>query len=93
MQISEAENGEIAVDRLKTSRFDLVLMDMQMPIMDGVTATKIIRSEVDAGIPIIALTANALKGEQDKCMDAGMNDFITKPFDESKLLEVIIKHL
>lgn len=90
--VTEALNGQLGVDMLKTSQFDLVLMDMQMPVMDGLTATKIIRNQISTEIPIIALTANALKGEQDKCMAAGMNDFITKPFDESKLLQVILKY-
>ncbi|MEI6898331.1 MAG: response regulator [Bacteroidota bacterium] len=93
VQVTEASDGQIAVDLLKSSNFDIVLMDMQMPVMDGLEATRIIRAEVNSTIPIIALTANALKGEQDKCMEAGMNDFISKPFDESRLLEVILKYL
>ncbi len=90
--VTEAINGQLAIDLLKSNHYDLVLMDMQMPVMDGLTATKIIRSEISAKVPIVALTANALKGEEDKCIKAGMNDFISKPFDESKLLRVILKH-
>ncbi len=93
VEVTEAVNGQEAIDLMKTHDFDLVLMDMQMPVIDGLTATKIIRSEISRDVPIIALTANALQGEQDKCMEAGMDDFITKPFIESRLLEVILKHL
>jgi CheY-like chemotaxis protein len=93
INVTEATNGQLAVELMKSNHYDLVLMDMQMPVMDGLAATKIIRSEISASVPIVALTANALKGEQDKCMKAGMNDFITKPFDESKLLHVILKFI
>ena len=83
-----AENGQVAVDLVQQKNFDVVMMDMQMPVMDGVTATKIIRDElgIDANkLPIIALTANDLDEHRRQCLEAGMNDFLTKPLDEEKL--------
>jgi response regulator RpfG family c-di-GMP phosphodiesterase len=68
-------------------------MDVQMPIMDGYEASRMIRNELHLEVPIIALTANALKGESDKCLSAGMNDFITKPFDEGTMLKTMAKWL
>ncbi len=90
--VTEAENGVEALEILKKENFDIVLMDIQMPEMDGIEATKIIRTEFKLSIPIIALTANAFKSEIDKCKKAGMNDYITKPFDETNLIETIAKH-
>ncbi len=87
--ITEAENGEEAVHLLSREKFDLVLMDMQMPVMDGLEATEKIRADIDKHIPIIALTANAIKGEGERCHDAGMNDFISKPFEEEELVQVL----
>jgi CheY-like chemotaxis protein len=78
---------------MTSNRFDLILMDVQMPMMDGITATKIIRSEISGDIPIIALTANALRSELDHCIAAGMNDFVTKPFDETTLIRVLLNYL
>ncbi|MCX7049429.1 MAG: response regulator [Candidatus Sumerlaeota bacterium] len=94
MRCDIAENGRQAVEALKKRHYDLVLMDCQMPEMDGFEATAIIRNP-DGGtlypdIPIIALTANAMKGDQDHCLSAGMNDYLSKPFDKDKLLERII---
>jgi CheY-like chemotaxis protein len=89
--IEVAENGVIAVEKLKSSAFDIILMDVQMPTMNGYEATKVIRSlnNTKAGIPIIAMTANVLKEEVDLCYQAGMNDFIGKPFDTAELLSKI----
>ena len=92
-KITEAVNGIEAVEAIKSSQVDLVLMDMQMPVMDGLEATTIIRNEIGSDVPIIALTANAIKGESDKCYEAGMNDFISKPFKEEELVRVIAKWL
>jgi len=92
-EITEAVNGIEGVEALRNDVYDLVLMDMQMPLMDGLEATKIIRNEVGSVVPIIALTANAIKGESEKCFMAGMNDFITKPFEEQKLIATIAKWL
>lgn len=91
--ITEANNGQEAIDQMTSNRFDLILMDVQMPMMDGITATKIIRSEISGDIPIIALTANALRSELDHCIAAGMNDFVTKPFDETTLIRVLLNYL
>ena len=89
-----ASNGKEAVDHLRVHRdYVLVLMDMQMPVMDGIVATRVIRAEIDKGIPIIALTAAVLKEDQDNCLAAGMNGFLTKPIDINKLKETISKYL
>ncbi|WP_298140318.1 PAS domain S-box protein [Flavobacterium sp.] len=91
-KVTEAENGMEALEILKKENFDIILMDIQMPEMDGIEATKIIRSEFKLATPIVALTANAFKSEIEKCKKAGMNDYITKPFDEINLIETIAKH-
>ena len=81
---------------LKAKDYDLILMDLQMPEMDGYQATKHIREQLNgpkASIPIIAITAHALAGESDKCIAIGMNDYISKPFDREVLFEKLIKHL
>lgn len=81
-EITEASNGLIATQILKKQNFDLIFMDIQMPIMDGVEATTIIRNEMLIKTPIIALTANAFKHDIDLYLSKGMNDFLTKPYDE-----------
>ncbi|WP_443936834.1 PAS domain S-box protein [Pedobacter sp. MW01-1-1] len=87
-----AENGAIAIEMLEREDFDLVLMDIQMPVMDGYLATKVIR-EKDEKIPVIALTASAIQGERERCLNAGMNDYISKPINETEFLKVIHKWL
>ncbi|MFZ1453429.1 MAG: ATP-binding protein, partial [Ferruginibacter sp.] len=89
--VALAENGAIAVEKLRSSAFDIILMDVQMPTMNGYEATKAIRAfnNDKAGTPIIAMTANVLKEEVDLCQQAGMNDFIGKPFDTSELIQKI----
>lgn len=84
------ENGVYALEQLENNAFDLILMDMQMPELDGIETTRIIRGSISGTIPIIALTANAVKGEQEKCMEAGMNSFISKPFKQEDLLRIIL---
>lgn len=91
--VDNAANGREAVDMLRKATYDLVLMDVRMPEMDGFEATNIIREQVSESIAIIALTANALKLEQEKCMQAGMNDFLAKPFEEDALVSIIAKWL
>ena len=95
-QIEIAENGEVAVAKYASGRYDLVLMDMQMPVMDGYTATKLIRDmERENGgrpTPIIALTANALKEDAQKSLDAGCTAHLTKPIRKAPLLEAISEH-
>ena len=92
IEVDLAENGQIAVDKVKSGEidYDVILMDMQMPVMGGIEATQIIRNELKSTIPIIALTANAVKGDSDKCIEAGMNDYISKPFDPSVLYNKIL---
>ncbi len=80
-QAEVVTNGEEALEALKTHRYQLVLMDCQMPVLDGYEATKAIRRSESAlkHIPIIAMTANAMKGDKEKCLEAGMNDYVPKP--------------
>lgn len=91
-QVDTAENGLVAVQKVKNNSYDLVLMDVQMPVMDGYDATHAIRS-MDTranSIPIIALTANATKAEIEKCLAAGMNDYLAKPFTPDDLLKKLV---
>lgn len=86
------DNGREGVDRVLTEPFDLVLMDIQMPVMDGLTATKLIRAEGRFGkLPILAMTAHAMGGDRERSLNAGMNDHITKPIDPNKLLGALIR--
>ena len=87
------DNGKQALDRLSVSHnYDLVLMDMQMPEMDGIATTKEIRKlGPESDIPIIALTANAMKGDKQHCLDAGMNDFVSKPIDRDQLFATLCR--
>jgi Response regulators consisting of a CheY-like receiver domain and a winged-helix DNA-binding domain len=89
-------NGREAVDVAANTSFDLVLMDMQMPVMDGLEATKHIRTtkrcERNKDVPIIALTANALAGDRERCLEAGMNDYLSKPIEADDLYAIIEKH-
>ncbi|MEW9799204.1 response regulator [Alteromonas sp. CYL-A6] len=84
-----ASDGQKAVDALTVDHFDLVLMDLQMPVMDGIEATQKIRQQLVMNTPIIALTANAYAEDRDNCLAAGMNDFLTKPVTKEKLLRMI----
>lgn len=91
--VDVADNGLVAIKKIKNKTYDLVLMDIQMPEMDGYEATRLIRKNHKPhiqNIPIIAITAHAITGEAEKCFNAGMNDYITKPFDEEVLYEKII---
>jgi len=93
IEIDEAENGQIAVNRFKNNKYDVVLMDMQMPVMDGYTATKTIRKweekEDKESTSILALTAYAMKEDRDKTLKAGCSDYLTKPIKKDKLFEAI----
>ena len=87
-------NGEEAVDSVRQLPYDLILMDVQMPVMDGLEATRRIREVSDLNqVPIIAITANAFAEDREQCLKAGMNDFLTKPVDPKKLALVISQHL
>jgi signal transduction histidine kinase/ActR/RegA family two-component response regulator len=94
-----AENGELGVKAAISEEFDFCLMDMQMPIMDGLTATREIRKlEVKQKLghsllPIFAMTANAMKGDREICLDAGMDDYLTKPVKIAQINEVIRRHI
>jgi signal transduction histidine kinase/CheY-like chemotaxis protein len=93
-RVSIADNGQVAFDLVTAGEqtFDLILMDMQMPIMDGLTATKALRqTEQGRSIPIVALTANAMKQERDNCIAAGMNDYLTKPIDPELVVNTILR--
>lgn len=87
IQMDLATNGEEAYQMIKNNQYDLVFMDCQMPVMDGYVATQLIRQlpEDKCNLPIIALTANALSDDRQKCLDVGMNDFLSKPFSLSQL--------
>lgn len=90
--IDIAENGEIAVKKVREGSYDIVLMDMQMPVMDGVTATKEIRKKEEyVSLPIVAMTANAMLGDRKKCAEAGMNDHIAKPINPNQLFSTLLK--
>lgn len=91
--ITEAVDGEEAIAQLKQKQFDLVLMDVQMPVMGGIEATRQIRKHLKLDIPIIALTANAVKGESERCTEAGMSAYVSKPFEESELVNTMISCL
>ena len=90
--VEVVDNGLIAVQKAMTSPYDLILMDVQMPIMDGLTATKKLRAEGYKG-PIAILTANALKEDKDKCLSAGANDYLTKPLVVVDFYKVLQTHL
>lgn len=85
-------SGSEAVEELKNRAYSLVLMDIQMPGMDGYTATGIIRNELKSSIPIIAMTAHAMAGEKEKCLQLGMNDYVSKPIKETVLYNMIGQH-
>lgn len=87
--VEVVENGIEAIKRIGKGQFDVVLMDIQMPIMGGIEATRIIRNQLKSNIPIIALTANALKGDAEKYLSVGMNSYVSKPFDPVELFNTI----
>jgi len=92
IQVDIAADGARAVEMALGKDYEIILMDMQMPVMDGITATKLIREQDRlAELPVIAMTANAMKSHQEACLAAGMNDFIGKPFDPEQLYTVIRK--
>lgn len=96
INIDIANNGKEGVDKVKENDYDLVLMDIAMPVMDGHNATLMIRNELPApknAIPIIAMTAHAIKTEKDRCFEVGMNAFLTKPIDPPLLYEKIAQIL
>ncbi|MBK7945642.1 MAG: response regulator [Flavobacteriales bacterium] len=89
--VDVAVNGKLALDKLQENNYDLVLMDVQMPVMDGYEATRAIRALVGekAGVPILAMTANVMQAEVQQCLDAGMDGFVPKPFKQTELVYAI----
>lgn len=89
MNADIALNGKLAIELLEEQEYDLILMDIEMPDMNGHETTRYIREVLESNVPIIALTAHALPGEREKCLKMGMNEYISKPIDASKLFESI----
>ena len=90
VQVEVANNGREAIRALQANSFDLVLMDVQMPVMDGYEATRSIRKELKLkDLPVIAMTANAMESDRECCLKAGMNDFLPKPIDKNKMYHTI----
>ena len=88
-----ADNGVKAIEWLQQANFNLVLLDIQMPLMDGYATAQAIRKELKSDLPIIAMTAHALAGEREKCLSYGMNDYISKPIHEKELFSLLKKYL
>ncbi|MEM7369585.1 MAG: two-component regulator propeller domain-containing protein [Bacteroidota bacterium] len=90
-EVSIAENGQLALDHLNAQACDVVFMDLQMPIMDGLTATRRIRNDFPGQTQpiIVAMTANAMQGDRERCLEAGMDDYISKPFHKKDLVQMI----
>ncbi|MEO8671401.1 MAG: ATP-binding protein [Tahibacter sp.] len=97
LSLESAENGKEAIDKLDSRNFDLVLMDCQMPVMDGYTATRVRRSREAEGrstrVPIIAMTANAMAGDREKCLASGMDEYLSKPLNRGLLEQTLRKWL
>ncbi len=90
--VSVAANGQQVLEALDQRSFDLILMDVQMPIMDGFEATKLVREREEVGgshVPIVAMTAHAMKGDRDRCLEAGMDGYVSKPIDPQELFDTI----
>lgn len=88
-ELDIAENGEVGIELLLKNEYDLILMDLQMPVKDGYQTTEYIRKDLNSSIPIVAMTAHSLIGEQERCYDVGMNAYVPKPFKQAVLLEAI----
>ena len=96
MTVTSVENGQLAVREAKSGNYDVILMDVQMPIMDGLEATRKIRDyerQHGGHQCIIALTALAMRGDREKCLQAGMDDYLTKPVEKSELIDILVKYL
>ena len=95
-RVTLAENGRVAVDKFSRDRFDFILMDMQMPEMDGIEATRAIRTlesqQQRARTPVIAMTANAMQGDRELCLAAGMDDYLSKPINAPEMFKTIERH-
>lgn len=84
------DNGKIAIEKLQTNTYDIILMDLQMPVMNGFEATEYIRKTMKSKIPIIALTADVTATDVSKCKSLGIDDYISKPIDEKLLYATIV---
>ncbi|MEO6540693.1 MAG: response regulator [Ferruginibacter sp.] len=97
LKLQLAQNGREAIEKIKENYFDIVLMDIEMPVMNGYEATSVIRDQLKSNVPIIAMTANSRNSEKEKCLKLGMNNYITKPIDEpvlfSMMYELIFGHI
>jgi len=94
LQVETADDGMAALEMLDRGIYDLILMDIQMPRMNGIEATRAIRARPDGGsVPILAMTANAFEDDRRQCMACGMNDFVAKPVDPTVLFSRLLKWL
>ena len=96
LDVTIVENGQLAVEKYQNEKFDLIFLDINMPVMDGLTALKIIREQeqkTGKHIPIIALTANSISGDRERYLDEGMDNYLSKPFDKDKLIAVLEQYL
>lgn len=91
--VDVVSNGELALEKLKAASYDILIMDIQMPVMDGIAATIAIRQELQLHVPIIGCSAHAMQSEKQQCLAIGMNDYITKPYTERILVNTVHKHL
>ncbi|MFT4754123.1 MAG: PAS domain S-box-containing protein [Salibacteraceae bacterium] len=92
-RVDVALNGKEAIDKLLVKNYNLVLMDMRMPIMGGLEATQIIRNKLKLNVPVVAVTGNAIKGDEQKYLKQGMDDYLSKPFEQIDLNKILIKWL
>lgn len=86
-------NGKLALESLQLNKYDLILMDVQMPELNGYEVTWHIRKKLKLGLPIIAMTAHAMPGEKERCLLAGMTDYISKPINETELFNLLTNYL
>ena len=91
LEVAHADNGQVALDSLRDARFDLVLMDCQMPVMDGYQATRELRQREGSGrhTPVVAVTAHAMEGDRERCLAAGMDDYLPKPVTFDALASMV----
>ena len=91
--VDVSNNGRLALEKLREKEFDLVLMDVEMPEMNGYEAAHRIRTDLKLDVPVIALTAHATEGEKEKCLSYGMSDYLSKPFKGEEFYQIILNHL